>query len=215
MDKQSKMQIESTCLNKKRNRSKDKNNIKKVKDERYVILNTIIKKLYDYFNAYCIEFKQVYYPLENKQTESEPHKEDILYPLNSEIETVNDNKSTSKQLLKDAQQYYNEHIKIPNEIDFKQKYEEPITEDSFYNMSFHYINVNYLSGEIVNKIVQIKDEPDSMKHYEIQLNLLESIKTFFSYLKLVKFNLFEKQTILYQSVYRDIILSCFIDFSVL
>ena len=127
MDKQSKMQIESTCLNKKRNRSKNKNNIKKVKDERYVILNTIIKKLYDYFNAYCIEFKQVYYPLENKQTESEPHKEDILYPLNSEIETVNDNKSTSKQLLKDAQQYYNEHIKIPNEIDFQQKYEEPIT----------------------------------------------------------------------------------------
>ena len=121
----------------------------------------------------------------------------------------------SNYLLKDAQQYYNEHIKIPNEIDFKQKYEEPITEDSFYNMSFHYINVNYLSGEIVNKIVQIKDEPDSMKHYEIQLNLLESIKTFFSYLKLVKFNLFEKQTILYQSVYRDIILSCFIDFSVL
>lgn len=43
MDKQSKMQIESTCLNKKRNRSKNKNNIKKVKDERYVILNTIIK----------------------------------------------------------------------------------------------------------------------------------------------------------------------------
>ena len=33
MDKQSKLQIESTCLNKKRNRSKNKNNIKKVKDE--------------------------------------------------------------------------------------------------------------------------------------------------------------------------------------
>lgn len=225
MEKQPKIQKESTCLNKKRTRSKTKNKKNKVKDERYVILNTIIKKLYDYFNAYCMEFKQTHFPPESKQTESESKKEDIKPPLNVESKNVIEDKEegkseisnqvTSKHILKDALNYFLTYIKNPEGIELKQQFEEPLTEDSFYNMSFYYINANYLSGEVVNKIIQlmpIKDEPNSIKNYEIQLTLLEAIKTFFSYLKLIKFNLFEKKTVLYQSVYRDIILSCFIDF---
>ena len=232
METKQKIEIHSEYLLKKHKRSKSKNKTT-AKDERHIILQAILEKLHSYFITFFDEFKHsplnpdyhlnVEVSHENKYIANQKELEQSQFILNNNlnentIQGINEGKKqgNSKQMLENVKNYFNEHINIHEEIEIKQPFEQPITEDSFYNMAFYYINVNYLSGEVVNKITNLQPKNykvEQKENYIIKCELLQKICKFFEIIKTYKFKLLERKPLIYQSVYRDFIVSCFIDYS--
>lgn len=121
----------------------------------------------------------------------------------------------SNSLLEKAKTFYNENIpKLPDTI--SQAFDQNMTSENFYNLAFYFIKQNFLSFKIRNNIIN--------KHYHLLSNGINSqfyaklsevkhLVTFFHLMKEYNFDEISEMDIVYQSVYRDIIISCLMDYS--
>lgn len=121
----------------------------------------------------------------------------------------------SNSVLEKAKTFYNENIpKLPETI--SQTFDQNMTSENFYNLAFYFIKQNFLSFKIRNNIIY--------KHYHLLSNGINSqfyaklsevkhLVTFFHLMKEYNFDGISEMDIVYQSVYRDIIISCLMDYS--
>lgn len=170
-------------------------------------LNTVLAYLNDYYTYFIEEFKESSFNPEIKITKSKNAKiKDFVQQIKS------------KETLKKAKIFFDSNVTYPEEDLIKQKYEDNISEDSFYNISFFYINKNYLSEKVTQKIIKAtpikrkKKAYPKKKIYTQKLFNLTQIQKFFEILKNYNFEELESKELIYQSTYRDFILSSFMEF---